>query len=196
MDRYVPLLIAEGFALFPFPYMLVRRHFRKRGRDVAFVPFAMKNMGDVTVYAESIVRVADDALCRSADGKFDLLGFSMGGVAGLYAVKRLGLAPYVRNFIAVGAPFRGTKLAYLGLPTLLYSPTGFQLMPESPFLGQLHMDPLPPGPRYVSIAGDADMVCPPKATRLDGAKNIPLAFRHIDLVFARDLYATIDSFLE
>lgn len=175
-----PVLVASGFCPFPLPHDIILARYRRDGFRISVVPFRMDDMRDTLAFS---AHTAEEArrIAASHGGKIDLVGVSMGGIAGLHALKRHGIAPLVGTFIAVGTPFQGTSMAVFGLPTVAFSRVGRQLAPWSRFLADLHADPLPPGPRYVTIVGDRDVVCPPPTARLAGADNVHGDFGHLSL---------------
>jgi pimeloyl-ACP methyl ester carboxylesterase len=191
-DRRSPILIANGFAPFPLPLHVAIAYYRERGFEVNVVPFHLENKRDVLKYAKT---VADAVTGHSKTGKVNLIGFSMGGVASLYALKRLGIAPRVATFVALGAPFRGATIATFGQFTGIFTKTSRQLAPKSAFLADLHKDPLPPGPRYVSIGGTDDWICPLATTRLSGAENYEGPFGHQSFLIDPAVHELIEEFL-
>lgn len=67
--------------------------------------------------------------------KFDLLGFSMGGIVSRYYVQRLGGIERIRRFVTISSPHRGTWTAWL------QGNAGIrQMRPNSKFLGDLNRD--------------------------------------------------------
>src|SRR5438132_1525150 len=76
--------------------------------------------------------------------RIDIVGPSMGGLIGLYYIKRLGGHKSVRRMVMLGTPARGTWAALVGVATLgLFSSSSWQLLPGSDFLSELHSGPLP-----------------------------------------------------
>jgi pimeloyl-ACP methyl ester carboxylesterase len=159
--------------------------------------FSISNMRCVEAYAKSITAKAHKVRRKHGGrhGKIDVIGFSMGGVATLYALKRLKLARHVGRFIAVAAPFRGADLAYLGFASVMFAKAGRQLKPDSKFLQALEIGPLPPGPEYTALSGEKDRLCPADRTELEGARNILLPFRHADFLFSPRLHEEILNLL-
>jgi pimeloyl-ACP methyl ester carboxylesterase len=189
-----PLLIANGFAPFPLPLHVAKEFFGSRGREVRIVPFRLANKRDVVRYARSVAEEVRRA--ATIAGPVDVIGFSMGGAATLYAVKRLDIGPYVRTFVALAAPFRGSTVAWLGWPTRVFAKVGAQLRPGSSFLEALHEGPLPPGPRYVAIAGEHDVICPPETALIDGFENVTGPFGHKDFLLKEEVHALIERYLD
>src|SRR5450755_3500226 len=83
-----------------------------RGWEVTTLSMA-PNDGSVPLeeLAEQVRKCANVHFPR--DRKFDLIGFSMGGVVSRYYVQRLGGAELVDRFICISAPNHGTGMAFL-----------------------------------------------------------------------------------
>lgn len=177
------VVIANGFMPFYVSLKHLATVYRAKGFDTRIIPHLQEDMSNVPTYAEHVVREVEREN-RIARGPVDIVCLSMGGVATLYAIKELGLAPKIRTFLAVGSPFHGSPIAFLGKWSLIYEQSGQQMMPGSDFLTRLHAAPLPDGPRYVSVGGFFDPIAPPHSTSLDGAKNLYMAFTHHDLLLA------------
>ena len=193
--RRLPVLIANGFAPFPIPLHLVRDRLKALGHRTHVVPFRMKDMMDVERFAEHIAREHRKLQLSANVSRINILGFSMGGVASLLALKRLGLAPDVATFAGLGSPFHGASLSWFALPSAVFSLTGLQLLPDSSFLRKLHADPLPPGPRYVSVAGTHDHICPPRTAHLDGTEQLVLPIGHAEFIIDQGLIDLIAPLL-
>jgi triacylglycerol lipase len=69
------------------------------------------------------------------EGRFDLIGFSMGGLIGRYYLQRLGGIERVRRFISVSSPHRGSYWAYT-----VNNAGCRQMRPGSEFLRGLNRD--------------------------------------------------------
>ena len=68
-------------------------------------------------------------------GKFDLVGFSMGGLVSRYYMQRLGGVERVEHFVTLAAPHQGTVMAGLAL-----KPGVRQMQRRSSFLRDLERD--------------------------------------------------------
>jgi hypothetical protein len=189
----LPLLIANGFAPFPLPEYIFDVY-RDHGHFVRVMPFRFANMRNVVTYGNAIATEAKLMLRRYTQIHF--VGFSMGGVAGLYAMKHLGISDHVSRFLVYGAPFHGAALSYIGLPSGIFSKVCSQLKPNSAFLRELHAIPLSSGTRYVSAAGSKDWICPARTNHLAGAHNIVLPHSHHDIVTSVNLHTTLARLLE
>ncbi len=195
-----PLIVVGGFypLLTAMPLGPVTEHFRRLGRLVIALPHSVVNMCDVRLRAERLAKVAL-RLAAGSPGtgcKVDILGFSMGGLCGLYAIQNFGLAPRLRTLLTYGAPFQGTDAAYLGIFTGHFGHAALQMLPGSRLLRDMERQGLPPGPRYVSVSGSADYVCPTPRCRLPGAEHALVPFGHSDFLFNDALFAALAPYLE
>jgi pimeloyl-ACP methyl ester carboxylesterase len=174
----------------PIPTWHLAEPYREAGFYPVVMPYRLDDMMDVKRYAKNIAYTLR-GLYDSHGRKIDVVGISMGGVASLYAIKLLASARFVRTLVVAGSPLKGTLASFLGEWTLLFNRTGRQLAIDSDFLERLHEEPLPRGPRYVSVSGQLDFVCPPHTSTLDGADNRYLQFFHSDLMMSPRLHREI-----
>ena len=191
-----PIVIANGFAPIPIEPSPLYRRLTDAGRTVSIVPFARDNMLDAAAYAERIMRHLAATRDRHGTGRLDLLGFSMGGVASLYAIKHFDAAPLVRTFVTFGAPFHGTPLWALARLSAVFAPAVRYLNPKSAFLEELRDGRLPAGPRYVSVGGTRDRICPAASTACPGTEHYTGPFTHHDFYVDARLHALLRSLLE
>ena len=116
----------------------------------------------------------------------------MGGLIGLYYVKKLGGHTRVRKLIMMGTPLRGTWAALAGVVTLgLWSTSSWQLLPRSRFLDELAQGAIPPGVEVHTIAAARDWVVPLPTTRLRGANAMTVPLGHSSLVVSEEVYRRI-----
>jgi pimeloyl-ACP methyl ester carboxylesterase len=157
---------------------------RRHGYRPVIIPFSIKNKRDVLTYAKSITRYVREEAQRTGM-KVDLIGTSMGGVTGLYALMFEGIADLVRTFVAVGAPFNGSPWANFFRPLSILGMvrTADQLSTRSRLLHKLRQTPLPEGPRYISLGGLYDTICPIPTHEIEGMRNIRHPFGHPDIMF-------------
>ena len=107
-----PVILVHGIHSDSRDMTRMARHFRAEGREV-FTPDLSPNGGEATI--EELGRqLADYAAKHVGRGrKFDLVGFSMGGLVSRYYVQRLGGAERVGHLVTIAAPHHGTVLARL-----------------------------------------------------------------------------------
>jgi triacylglycerol esterase/lipase EstA (alpha/beta hydrolase family) len=150
------------------------------------------NTRDIRRSAFLIHRKIENILTQSPVKKLDILGFSMGGLIGLYYVKKLGGSERVRKLVLLGSPVRGTWAALAGVWLIgLRSSSAWQLLPGSDFLAELGEGSLPPSVTYYSIAALRDWLCPVRSTVLDGGYSVSVPYGHSSLVFSEDVYRHI-----
>src|SRR6185436_16763178 len=126
------------------------------------------NTRDIRDSAFLIRRKIESILAQTPIKKIDIIGHSMGGLIGLYYIKRLGGHDKVRKLVMLGTPHRGTWSALAGIATVgTFSRSSWQLLPKSRFLRELSEGPLPPGVEFYTIAAVRDWVCPLPSTPLD-----------------------------
>ncbi len=201
-DRVVqpapPLLIVGGFypLLTGMPLGPVTDHFRRLGRKAIALPHGVISMCDVRLRAKHLAAAALKLAAGSPDGRIDILGFSMGGLCGLYAIQNFRLASRVRTLLTYGAPFQGTDAAYIGIFTGHFGHAALQMLPGSCLLKELDRRGLPPGPRYVSVAGSTDLICPAARCQLPGAEHAVVPFGHADFLFNDALFSALAPFLD
>lgn len=129
--------------------------------------------------------------------KVSIVGHSMGGLIGLYALKFCGIAPLVRRMIAVGTPFHGTPFSYLGVATTgLVAKSVWQMVPNSPFIRNLLRAPMPEDVEIISIMSRHDLLAPEKSCVLLGAKNMLVAAGHTALIVNEDVYKFLSTLLK
>jgi triacylglycerol lipase len=187
-----PVLIIHGFlGTRGSMYMLERRLVDDGFVCVSF-NLGTLNVRDIRRSAFLIHRKIERILAQYPSQKIDILGHSMGGLIGLYYVKKLGGHTRVRKLVLLGTPVRGTWLALAGVVTLgLWSTSSWQLLPRSRFLDELAQGPLPPGVEVHTIAAARDWVVPLATTRLSGAAATSVPLGHSSLVVSEEVYARI-----
>ena len=110
------------------------RHFRAEGREV-FTPDLTPNNGQATI--EELGRQLADYTAKHVrrGRKFDLVGFSIGGLVSRYYVQRLGGAGRVEHLVTIAAPHHGTVFARLHSGA-----GGVEMRRDSDFLRELASD--------------------------------------------------------
>jgi triacylglycerol esterase/lipase EstA (alpha/beta hydrolase family) len=191
-EAHPPVLLIHGFlgtrgSMWPLEQRLL-----KEGIVVFSFNLGTFNSRDIRTSAFLIHRKIEAILAQTNVKKIDIIGHSMGGLIGLYYVKKLGGASKVRKLIMMGTPARGTWVALAGVATLgLWSASSWQLLPRSRFLRELEQGPLPPDVQYYTLAADRDWVCPPSSTAVAGATPIRVALGHSSLVVSEEVFRAI-----
>jgi pimeloyl-ACP methyl ester carboxylesterase len=169
------------------------RFFRRRGRRVWIVPHSFRSMRDVRRRAEVVANTIRDVLRLTGSAELDILAYSMGGPAALYALQRFDLAGKIRVFVSYGAPYQGTTSSLVILLTGYFANMADQLLPGSDILTEVAAAGLPAGPRYVSVAGTKDWLCPQERARLPGAEHA--LCDHLDFLVNSRVYAFLEPYL-
>ena len=187
-----PVLIIHGFlGTRGSMYMLERRLVEDGFVCVSF-NLGTLNVRDIRRSAFLIHRKIERILAQTPSQKIDIIGHSMGGLIGLYYVKKLGGHTRVRKLIMMGTPLRGTWAALAGVVTLgLWSTSSWQLLPRSRFLDELAQGPIPPGVEVSTIAAARDWVVPLSTTRLPGTSSLTVPLGHSSLVVSEEVYRRV-----
>jgi len=187
-----PVLIIHGFlGTRGSMYMLERRLVADGFVCVSF-NLGTFNVRDIRRSAFLIHRKIERILAQTPSQKIDIIGHSMGGLIGLYYVKKLGGHARVRKLILMGTPLRGTWAALAGVVTLgLWSTSSWQLLPRSRFLDELAQGAIPPGVEVSTIAAARDWVVPLSTTRMPGVNAMTVPLGHSSLVVSEEVYRRV-----
>ena len=150
--------------------------------SMAFVKRTLENRG-WQVCAISLKpsdgSISFDAMARQVQGfvaanygpdeKFDLVGFSMGGLVCRYYVQKLGGASRVRRFVTISTPNHGSLLAWLGRGDGVR-----EMRPGSDMLRDLNSNAAELAAlEYISIYTPLDLsIIPSSSSRLPVARNV------------------------
>ncbi|MBA3540295.1 MAG: alpha/beta fold hydrolase [Deltaproteobacteria bacterium] len=184
-----PILLIHGFLGTRGSMYLLERRLVEDGFVVVSFNIGTLNVRDIRRSAFMIHRKIERILAQTPTQKIDILGHSMGGLIGLYYVKKLGGHARVRKLLMMGTPIRGTWAALIGVLTLgLLSTSSWQLLPRSRFLDELAQGPMPPGVDVHTIAAARDWVVPLPTTRIAGATAVTVPLGHSSLVVSEEVY--------
>jgi triacylglycerol lipase len=184
-----PVLLIHGFLGTRGSMYLLERRLVEDGLCVFSFNLGTFNTRDIRRSAFLIHRKIERILAQTPVDKIDILGHSMGGLIGLYYVKKLGGHARVRKLIMMGTPANGTWVALAGILTLgLWSTSSWQLLPRSRFLDELVAGPMPPDTEVHTLAAARDWVCPLPSTRVRGATAVTVPMGHSSLVVSAEVY--------
>jgi triacylglycerol lipase len=187
-----PVLIIHGFLGTRGSMYLLERRLVTDGFVCVSFNLGTLNVRDIRRSAFLIHRKIERILAQTPSQKIDIIGHSMGGLIGLYYVKKLGGHARVRKLIMMGTPVRGTWAALAGVMTLgLWSTSSWQLLPRSRFLDELAQGPIPSGVDVSTIAAARDWVVPLSTTRLRGANAMTVPLGHSSLVVSEEVYRRV-----
>lgn len=196
-DEHPPVLLIHGFLGTRGSMRPLERHLEQDGRCVFSFNLGLVNIRDIRRSAVLIRRKIESILAQVPVHKIDIVAHSMGGLIGLYYIKKLGGHDKVRKMVMLGTPIGGTWVGYLGVATVgIFSPGAFQILPGSAFLAELADGPLPDGVQVYTIAAQRDWLCPPSATVLPGARRIEVPLGHSSLVVSELVYAEVRRALD
>lgn len=187
-----PVLLVHGFLGTRGSMYPLERRLGAEGRCVFSFNLGTFNSRDIRRSAFLIHRKVEAILAQAPVKRIDILGHSMGGLIGLYYVKKLGGHDKVRKLLMMGSPLNGTWIALAGVATLgLWSASSWQLLPGSKLVQELAAGPLPPEVQYYTIAAERDWVCPLASTLLPGATQIVVPLGHSSLVVSDEVYERV-----
>jgi triacylglycerol esterase/lipase EstA (alpha/beta hydrolase family) len=187
-----PVLLLHGYLGTRGSMYILERRLNDDGICVFSFNLGSLNVRDIRTSAFLIHRKIESILAQTPVKRIDIVGHSMGGLIGLYYVKKLGGYEKVRKLVMMGTPVRGTWAALLGVATVgLISASAWQLLPGSRFLKELSAGALPAGVEYYTIAAQRDWVCPIESTPLEGAESLTVPLGHSSLVMSEEVYRHI-----
>ena len=191
-----PVLLIHGYLATRGSLHLLGRHLADRGHIVFSYPLGFPvNLGDIRDSAGLIARKVESIVAQTGVTEVDVVGHSLGGLVGLYYLKRLGGRHRVRRLIMLGTPTQGTWSALFGLVTAPLGRASLQLLPGSPFLRELGEMPLPRGADVVSIGAVRDWLAPVSTTVLDGVRHIALPTGHSGLLVDAEVARVVADLL-
>ncbi len=190
-----PVLLIHGYLATRGSLHLLERQLVDRGHIVISYPLGTVNWGDIRDSAGLIARKVESIVAQTGVTRIDVVGHSLGGLVGLYYLKRLGGRHRVRRLIMLGTPTQGTWSAIFGLVTVPLGLASLQLLPGSPFLRELADMPLPKGAEVVSIGANRDWLAPLSTTILDGVRHITLPTDHSGLLVDAEVAEVVAGLL-
>jgi triacylglycerol lipase len=190
-----PVLVIHGYLATRGSLHLLERELSRRGHVVMSFSFGPVNLGDIRDSAAHVARKVESIIAQTGVSHVDIVGHSMGGLVGLYYVKRLGGRHRVRRLVLLGTPTRGTWSALLGLITAPLGLASLQLLPRSPFLRELADTPMPPGVDVISIGALRDWLAPVASTALEGVRHFSLPTGHSGLLVDDDVADLVSNLL-
>jgi pimeloyl-ACP methyl ester carboxylesterase len=177
-----PVLLIHGYLATRGSLHLLERRLTEMGHLVLSYRLGLVHAGDICESAALIAGKIESIAAKTHVDRMDIVGHSMGGLVGLYYIKRMGGRRRARRRVMLGTPTAGTWSALLGVAFAPLGRAGLQLLPDSAFLRDLNEGSLPEGVEIVSVAGDRDRLAPPSTTRLRGVHHICLPTNHAGLL--------------
>ena len=192
-----PVLLIHGFLGTRGVMLPIENRLKRLGFPVFSIHLGALNIFDIRESAKKIAVSVSDIAERHKLSRIDVIGHSMGGLIGLYYVKRLEGHRHTRKMISIGTPYRGTYAAIAGVVLFgAFSKSSWQLMKHSPFVGELGEGELPEGTRCYSIMAKNDELCWPEDCALAGGRNYMVSGGHSTLVNGEETFSYIKDILE
>ena len=128
------VVLVHGLWNTVYIFSRLQLYLEQQGRKVYLVKL-IPNNGDIGIDQQAKQLRAFIAESVGPQERFDLLGFSMGGLVSRYYLQRLGGLQQVRRFVGVSVPHYGSALAWFR-----WNIGGIQMRPGSKFLVDLNRD--------------------------------------------------------
>jgi len=160
-----PVLLLHGFFTSRRTFDVLERRLRRDGYGVFTLDLGglgrTLNTRGIDDLADLVRAKVERIYARNPGlGPLTIVGHSKGGLIAAWYVKKLGGWRRTRAVVALGTPFHGTPLAWLGVPVGFFARSLWQLFPGSPFLRRLEQGPWPGQVRLVSIWSRRDEAAP------------------------------------
>ncbi|MEX1365080.1 MAG: alpha/beta fold hydrolase [Nannocystaceae bacterium] len=195
-----PVVLAHGFMGTRGTMIPLTQRFQSDGRVVFSYHHGTFQLRSLRASAQQLVDHLAHLERELGMARVDLVGFSMGGLIALHALKFLQAQRWVRRLALLGAPTSGTWAGLAGVATMgMVSPSVWQVLPTSSFLRDLRDAPMPEGVRVRQISAADDAFCPLPALLKGVDKErdyIVLPGGHSSLVVARPFYDKLSGFLD
>jgi len=177
-----PVLLIHGYLGTRGSLHLLESRLTQCGHLVLTYRLGLLHTGDICESAALIARKIESIAAQTPLHRVDIVGHSMGGLVGLYYLKRLGGRRRVRRLVMLGTPTSGTWSALFGVAMAPFGRASLQLLPDSAFLRDLEQGSLPEGVEVISVAGERDRLAPSDRMRLDGVRHISVSTNHAGLL--------------
>jgi pimeloyl-ACP methyl ester carboxylesterase len=194
-----PVILVHGFLGTRGTMQPLTRRFQADGRVVFSYAYGTFNLASIRRSAEDLVTHLR-GICEKLDvPQVDMVGFSMGGLIGLHAIKFMQGHHYVRRLVMMGSPLRGTWVGLAGVATVgVMSPSVWQVLPGSAFLEDLLAAPVPATTKLRQIHATSDAFCPPPGPipGVVARDYVMLPGGHSSLVVAEPFYEACREFFD
>jgi triacylglycerol esterase/lipase EstA (alpha/beta hydrolase family) len=194
----VPVVLVHGFMATRGTMEPLTHRLQQDGRVVFSYAHGNFNLAALETTAHELVAQVKNICEELGASKVDIVGYSMGGLLGLHAVKSLGGHRWIRKVIMLGSPLRGSWLSIAGVACVgMISPAAWQLLPGSTTLEKLRNKPLPAGVDLYQIHAVNDLFCrdPGRLPEVAHGNYVRISGGHSTLVVAENAYAHVRRFL-
>lgn len=195
-----PVILCHGFLGTRGTMVPLTKRFQSDGRVVFSYHHGTFQLASLRASAQRLVEQLEELQQNLGIAEFDMVGFSMGGLVALHALKFLQASRFVRRVALLGTPLDGTWASLAGVATVgALSQSVWQVLPNSSFLKDLRDAPMPEGLRVRQIHAAEDGLCrlPKPLAGVDADNDyIVLPGGHSSLVVARPFYARLREFFD
>ena len=176
-----PVVLVHGIFSSGDDMERLARHLRSQAREV-FQPTLTPNGGHARI-EDLAAQLADFVDQKIGARRFDLIGFSMGGLISRHYLQRLGGIGKIGRFITMATPHHGTHMARFG-----NLPGWVQMRPGSEFLRDLARDAdVLRGLPFTSFYTPLDtIIVPARSSEMPQARNVRIwAATHPSFILER-----------
>ncbi len=192
-----PVVLVHGFLGTRGTMEPMARRFRADGRAVFSYGYGRFQLACLRRSAQGLVQQVRKIREQLECDRVDLVGFSMGGLVGLHALKFLDAGRYCRSLALLGTPVRGTWMGLAGIAALgAVSSSVWQVVPSSRFLEDLLTASLPERVRVRQIYASRDALCPlgPRLAEVPDRDYVIIPGGHSSLVVGPRFYTALRGF--
>lgn len=195
-----PVVLAHGFMGTRGTMIPLTQRFQSDGRVVFSYHHGTFQLRSLRASAQQLVEHLARLERELGVYRVDLVGFSMGGLIAMHALKFMQAQRWIRRLALLGSPTSGTWVGLAGVSTVgLVSPSVWQVLPTSPFLRDLRDAPMPDGVRVRQLSAADDAFCP-RPELLKGVDKerdyLVLPGGHSSLVVTRPFYNKLREFFD
>lgn len=186
-NKKYPVVFVHGWFTQNVFYACFKRYLERKGFAVYMTNFGL-HLGDLTKLGKRLARYLEERQLEEVV----LVGISAGALASLFYLQKLNGWNRVKTFISVGAPYKGTPIAYVAF----FSQAARQMFPGSKFLQTLWAGGIQNPGRIVSITGSYDTFIPTLSSYIPGAQNVTVdVFGHFTLGgFSKRVYVLVAQY--
>ncbi len=168
-----PVAIIQGYGAPTFTNLPIKLRLQNDHFQVFDVPLPGLNTQDIRHSAQTVADTVLSLQKKTGAPKLDLIGVSMGGLIGLYYIRKLEGVKHIRRFISLGTPFYGTTFASIAhFISGQSAPGAEQMRIGSDFMRELHEQEPTADCEVVSILARGDLFVTKKSAHLRGSKLI------------------------
>ena len=175
------VVLVHGIHSTSADFTRLARHLRVEGHEVMMLDLVPNNGAAVL---DVLARQLADFVEENLPGRrFNLVGFSMGGLVSRYYMQRLGGARWVDHFVTIAAPHHGTLMAVANR-----LPGGVQMRRNSAFIRDLALDQdCLENVKFTSFYTPLDVIIVPgRSSEMPQARNVRIwALMHPSLILEK-----------